>query len=124
MSRDHEYPTESSEAFIYAALIRLPLRRLARAPVGTGRKRLLETPSRDGSPIPAHATRPEFAAPTCYWHPAVSPSGMIFYTGSLFADWRGNVLPGGLSSGALIRLTPDGNRVMAEERIKHAPPYS
>jgi len=71
----------------------------------------------DGSLIPDHATRPEFAAPTYYWHPAVSPSGFIFYTGSRFADWRGNVLLGGLSSEALVRLTLDGNRVMGEERI-------
>ncbi len=71
----------------------------------------------DGSPIPDHATRPEFVAPIEYWHPAISPSGFIFYTGSRFADWRGNALIGGLSSEALIRLTLDGNRVIGEERI-------
>lgn len=36
MSKDYEYLTESSEAMIYAAMIRLMLRRLAQAPAGTG----------------------------------------------------------------------------------------
>lgn len=36
MSKDYEYLTESSEAMIYAAMIRLMLKRLALAPTGTG----------------------------------------------------------------------------------------
>lgn len=36
MSKDYEYLTESSEAMIYAAMIRLMLKRLALAPAGTG----------------------------------------------------------------------------------------
>ena len=73
----------------------------------------------DGSVIPDHATRPEFAAPTYYWFPAVSPSGIAFYTGALFPDWRGNALIGALSGESLIRLTLDSTAagVKAEERI-------
>lgn len=71
----------------------------------------------DNSPIPDHPTRPEFAPPRYYWHPAISPSGLIFYTGSRFADWRGNALLGGLSSEVLLRLTLEGNRVTGEERL-------
>ena len=63
----------------------------------------------DGTPIPDHPTRPEFAAPTEYWRPVISPSGLIFYTGTRFAEWKGNALLGGLSSEALIRLTLEGN---------------
>jgi putative transposase len=36
MSKDYEYLTESSEAFIYAAMVRLMLRRPARTSVETG----------------------------------------------------------------------------------------
>jgi glucose/arabinose dehydrogenase len=72
----------------------------------------------DGTPIPDHATRPEFAAPAFYWHPAISPSGLMFDTGSVFPEWRGSALLGGLSSEALLRVTfmKDG-RVVTEERV-------
>jgi hypothetical protein len=36
MSKDYEYLTETSEAMIYAAMIRLVLKRLAQAPARTG----------------------------------------------------------------------------------------
>jgi aldose sugar dehydrogenase len=68
------------------------------------------------SPIPDHPTRNEFKAPVRTWTPVISPSGALFYEGSLF-PWRGNLIVGGLSSKALIRLTLDGVKVSAEERI-------
>lgn len=71
----------------------------------------------DMSPIPDHATRPEFAEPAFYWHPAASPSGLTFDTGSMFGEWRGSALLGGMSSEALIRLTFAKGRVLGEERI-------
>ena len=49
----------------------------------------------DASPIPDHPTRPEFAAPAFYWHPAISPSGLMCYTGTRFAGWQGNPFIGG-----------------------------
>ena len=71
----------------------------------------------NGSPIPDHPTRPDLAAPAFYWHPAISPSGLIFYTGTRFKDWNGNAFIGGLSSETLLRLTLKGDKVDAEERI-------
>jgi glucose/arabinose dehydrogenase len=47
----------------------------------------------------------------------IAASGMAFYTGDLFPSWRGNLLVGGLVAEAVVRLTLDGNRVTAEERI-------
>src|SRR5262249_55182193 len=29
--------------------------------------------------------------PIYYWDPSIAPSGMAFYTGSLFPEWRGNL---------------------------------
>ncbi|GGZ60350.1 dehydrogenase [Lysobacter xinjiangensis] len=71
----------------------------------------------DGSVIPDHPSHPEFEAPLRSWTPVVSPSGALFYTGTLFPQWRGNLLVGGLSSKSIVRLQLDGTRIAAEERI-------
>lgn len=70
----------------------------------------------DRSPIPDHDTRPAFAAPIRTWTPVISPSGALFYTGTLF-PWRGSLVIGGLSSKALVRLTMNGAEVRSEDRI-------
>jgi glucose/arabinose dehydrogenase len=71
----------------------------------------------DGRGIPKPPTRPDLAPSIYQWTPVISPSGMAFYTGDAFRPWRGNLLIGGLSSHAVTRLTLDGTRVTAEERI-------
>jgi glucose/arabinose dehydrogenase len=71
----------------------------------------------DDSPIPDHATKPEFEAPRRTWTPTISPSGALFYSGKLFKGWAGNAFVGGLSSKALIRFTVDANGIVDEERI-------
>jgi glucose/arabinose dehydrogenase len=70
----------------------------------------------DGSPIPAHSTRPEFNAPEVSWNPVISPSSLVLYTGDAFPTWRGSALIGGLSSQALIRVAIDGTRARETER--------
>jgi aldose sugar dehydrogenase len=70
----------------------------------------------DGREIPDHATRPEFNAPEIVWTPVISPSSMIFYTGSAFPQWRGNALIGGLSSQGIVRVQIEGNRAREVER--------
>jgi glucose/arabinose dehydrogenase len=70
----------------------------------------------DKSPIPDHKTKPEFQAPVQTWTPVISASGALFYDGSLF-PWKGDLIAGGLSSMAIIRLTLDGGKVKHEERL-------
>jgi glucose/arabinose dehydrogenase len=70
-----------------------------------------------GWPIPDPPTRPDLAREIYQWTPVIAASGMAFYTGDLFPSWRGNLLVGGLVAEAVVRLTLDGNRVTAEERI-------
>ena len=71
----------------------------------------------DMSNIPDHETKPQFTKPIYYWHPAISPSGLIFYTGSLFKDWYGKALLGSFNSEALVILDIVANNVSSEERI-------
>jgi glucose/arabinose dehydrogenase len=55
--------------------------------------------------------------PVKYWVPSIAPSGMAFYRGDLFPAWRGNLFVGALVGRALVRLTLDGDKVTAEERM-------
>lgn len=69
------------------------------------------------APIPKNETKPEFATPVYGWTPVISPSGMIFYGGSEFPQWKGNAFIGGLSSKALVRVVLDGDKVTGDEKI-------
>jgi glucose/arabinose dehydrogenase len=54
--------------------------------------------------------------PVYYWDPVIAPSGMTFYTGNAFPGWKGNILVGSLTPGALVRLVMENGRVAREER--------
>ena len=60
---------------------------------------------------------PGLEQPLYYWDPVIGPSGMAFYTGSLFPAWKNSLFIGGLRATSLVRLTLDGNRVTGEERL-------
>jgi aldose sugar dehydrogenase len=61
--------------------------------------------------------KPGVEQPVYFWYPDVAPCGLIFYTGDMFPEWKGNVLIGGLGAKSLIRLVLDGDKVVAEERL-------
>ncbi len=71
----------------------------------------------DGSRIGEGASRPDLDEPIHWWVPSVSPSGMAFYTGQAFPDWRGSLFLAALNPPGLIRLTTAGERVTGEERL-------
>lgn len=71
----------------------------------------------DGREMPDHDTRPEFIAPVAWWTPAISPAGLIAYSGDLFPNWRGDLLAPGLSSKAIIRIRIDGDAAMEVDRF-------
>ena len=71
----------------------------------------------DGTEIPDPPTRPEFTDAAKQWTPVISPSGMAFYSGSVFPEWQGSAFVGSLSRQALMRLTILGGQVTGEEQL-------
>lgn len=55
--------------------------------------------------------------PVYYWDPVIAPSGMEFYTGKAFPEWKGNLFVGGLVSKLLVRLVMKDGRVVGEEHL-------
>jgi aldose sugar dehydrogenase len=51
------------------------------------------------------------------WVPSIAPSGMAFYQGDVFPQWRGNLLVGSLRDAMLVRLELDGEKIVKEERL-------
>ena len=67
---------------------------------------LTELRARDGMEQPLH-----------YWVPSIATSGLAFYTGDRFPQWRGNVFVGGLAGMHLARVAFDGERVVETEKL-------
>jgi aldose sugar dehydrogenase len=55
--------------------------------------------------------------PVYYWDPVIAPSGLAFYSGTLFPKWRGSAFVGGLRGMLLSRLTIVNDKVVAEEPL-------
>ena len=49
--------------------------------------------------------------------PDIAPSGMIFYQGSAFPRWKGDIFMGAMVAQHLNRLVVDGDHVIHEERL-------
>jgi glucose/arabinose dehydrogenase len=62
----------------------------------------------DGTPIPSPDTRPDLVKPIIYWTPIIAPGSLTFYNGSMFPQWRGSALIGGMATKTLNRITFDG----------------
>ena len=69
-----------------------------------------------GAKIGEGTAKPGMEQPVYYWDPVIAPSGMIFYTGDIFPDWKGSMLVGSLNPGLLVRLVMKDGRIAREER--------
>lgn len=55
--------------------------------------------------------------PVYYWVPSIATSGLTFYTGDLFPEWKGNLFVGGLSGLHLQRLVLKDGEVVQHEKL-------
>lgn len=55
--------------------------------------------------------------PRWVWVPSIAPSGMMFYTGTHFPQWRNQLFIGALAGRKLVRLTLEGERVVREHHL-------
>lgn len=70
-----------------------------------------------GLPIGEGKEKEGMAQPVAHWVPSISPSGMAFYSGDEFADWRGSLFVGALSGERLARLEIEGDKLVGEEHL-------
>lgn len=72
-----------------------------------------------GQPIPEAKgeTLPGMESPLYWWAKSPAISGMAFYDADRFPAWRHSLFIGALADQDLIRLTLDGDKVVAEERL-------
>jgi len=70
---------------------------------------------RTGSRIHPGTLMDGMEEPDHVWVPSIGVSGMLFYTGDAFPEWRGDMLVGGLSGRRLVRLRLNGREVTHEE---------
>ncbi|AFE11068.1 putative lipoprotein [Corallococcus coralloides DSM 2259] len=70
-----------------------------------------------GAPIHQSTQAPGMEQPVYYWDPVIAPSGMTFYSGTLFPEWKNNMFIGGLAAKTLVRLMVRNDRVVGEEHL-------
>ncbi|MFN7345238.1 MAG: PQQ-dependent sugar dehydrogenase [Betaproteobacteria bacterium] len=64
------------------------------------------------------AHEPAYEPPVSFWVPtSMAPSGLVFYSGRRFPQWKGDALMGALAGTAVWRVRLDGNREAAREAL-------
>jgi glucose/arabinose dehydrogenase len=70
-----------------------------------------------GLAIHSGTQRQGMEQPASVWVPSIGISGLMFYTGDRFPQWRGHLFVGGMAGQQLVRLTVDGQRAVQQETL-------
>jgi aldose sugar dehydrogenase len=63
------------------------------------------------------SAKPGMEQPVYYWSPSTAPSGLAFYQGSLFPEWKNSVFVGMLNGRLLDRFTFLNGKAVTEEPL-------
>ena len=75
-------------------------------------------PAGPGCQVNGGTHAPEYEEPLAYWVPtSTAPSGMMFYTGDRFPEWRGSVFVGALAGTGIWRFPVNGNTLGNREQL-------
>lgn len=69
-----------------------------------------------GAKIGEGTSKAGMEQPKHYWDPSIAPSGLMFYSGKLWPQWRGDLFVGSLKFDYISRL--DGGNVREVEQLK------
>jgi glucose/arabinose dehydrogenase len=73
----------------------------------------------NGARISPFREYPGMEQPRVNWTPVIAASGLAVYHGSLFREWDGDILAGGLQAGTIVRVETDAaGAAMEAERLQ------
>ncbi|MEO1652068.1 MAG: PQQ-dependent sugar dehydrogenase, partial [Bacteroidota bacterium] len=67
--------------------------------------------------VPPKMEGTDFSDPIWYWPHTVAPTGLCFYTGDEFPEWKNDLLVPGLSRGSLWRFRMEGEKIKSAEEL-------
>jgi aldose sugar dehydrogenase len=70
-----------------------------------------------GAAIHSGTHRKGMEQPAHIWVPSIGISGMFFYTGDKFPQWRNDMFVGGMSGQRVVRLTMKGQEIAGSETL-------
>ncbi len=70
-----------------------------------------------GPRISSESSRPGIVEPHLVWTPSKAPSGLTYYTGDTYPQWKGDLFSGALKFGQVRRIRLEGTRVVGEEKL-------
>lgn len=71
-----------------------------------------------GAKIGIGTSAPGYEQPLYHWTPSIAPSGLAVYEGTMFPEWKDDLLVGALKFELVARLTRDAQgKIIGEERM-------
>ncbi|TSE08738.1 PQQ-dependent sugar dehydrogenase [Aquimarina algiphila] len=67
--------------------------------------------------VPPRLEGVSFTDPVWYWKHTVAPTGLMFYTGDEFPEWKNDLLVPGLSGGSLWRFRIENKSIKSAEEL-------